>query len=333
MDDERARILIAEPVDFCPEAAHLLSSLGTVEMRSLGAEELPGALRDYDVCWFRLAHRIDRRLLQSSESIGGVRCRVLATPVTGLDHIDLAACADYGVKVVSLRGETEFLKTVRATAELTVGLALALMRRIPHASRSVLDGNWQRDLFRGCELYGKTAGLVGVGRLGGIVAGYLRAFGMNVIGYDPRPDFPHEAVNERAGSLNDLLRQADLVSLHVSYDDSTHHLMDEREFAHTKNGAVLINTSRGGVVNERALLAALRASRLAGAALDVIEGEPHLAPDNELLIYAREHENLLLVPHIGGNTRESFKKTEMFLAGRVVEALRASRRREETTAA
>ena len=138
--------------------------------------------------WFRLAHRIDKSFFEQP-----VRLRVLATPVTGLDHIDLEACRGHGVRVVSLKGEVEFLKSIRATAELTIALTLALLRQIPEAASSVEAGHWNRDAFRGRELFGRTAGLVGVGRLGTIVAGYLRAFGMEVLGYDPRPDFPHEA--------------------------------------------------------------------------------------------------------------------------------------------
>ena len=310
------RILIAEPLDFSAEAVRLLEEIGEVELRPCGAEALPAMLREYDVCWFRLAHRIDRRMLADH-----VRCRVLATPVTGLDHIDLEACAEYGIEVVSLRGEVEFLKNVRATAELTIALALALFRKIPSAAQSVTDGVWNRDLFRGRELFGKIAGIVGMGRLGTIVEGYFQAFGMTVVGCDPRPDLPQEAARCVA-TLEDLLAQSDLVSLHVPLTESTRHLMGRREFNLMKDGAVLINTSRGGVIDEDALLDALRSGRLAGAALDVLDGEPFISSEHKLVQYACQHSNLLIVPHIGGNTIESFRKTEVFLARRVVETLR-----------
>ena len=192
-------MLIAEPLDFCPEALARLRSAADVTLRSTDRAGLAEALGEFDVVWFRLAHRIDRDLLSRP-----LRCRILATPVTGLDHIDLAACAEHGIRVVSLRGETEFLQQVRATAELTLGLTLALLRRIPAAAAHVREGGWNRDLFRGRELFGHTAGIVGVGRLGRIVASYFRALGMDVIGYDPRPDFPHEAAR-RVDSLAELL--------------------------------------------------------------------------------------------------------------------------------
>jgi D-3-phosphoglycerate dehydrogenase len=281
----------------------------------VGHDELPAAFRDYDVVWMRLAHRVTADVLGPKP-----RCRVLAVPVTGLDHIDPEACAQRGVEVVSLRGETEFLKQVRATAELTVALALSLLRHIPAASQAVRQGIWDRDRFRGRELFGKTAGIVGMGRLGRIVADYFRAFQMRVIGYDPRPDFPCEAA-ERVETLGELLRCSDLVSLHVTYGPETQHLIGTRELGQMRPGAVLLNTSRGGVVDELALLQALESCHLAGAALDVLDSEPDIGPDHILIAYARRHDNLLLVPHLGGNTHESFEKTETFLAERVVEAL------------
>jgi D-3-phosphoglycerate dehydrogenase len=310
------RILIAEPQDFSPQAEAILRSLGEVVRQATDGEGMRRAFGEFDVVWFRLAHRIDAALLGERP-----HSRILATPVTGLDHIDLAACQVRGVRVVSLKGEVEFLQNVRATAELTIALALALLRQIPDTTQSVRAGVWDRDLFRGHELYSKTVGIVGLGRLGSIVAGYFRAFGMKVIAYDPRPDFPHHLA-ERVNSLPDLLADSDLVSIHVNYDSTTKHLIAEHEFAAMKPSAILVNTARGGVVEERSLIAALESGRLAGAAVDVLDGEPHINASHPLVAYARSHHNLLITPHIGGNTWESFEKTEVFLAGRVVEAVR-----------
>lgn len=251
------------------------------------------------------------------------RCRILAVPTTGLDHIDLEACRAKDVRVISLRGEVEFLKNVRATAELTLALTLALLRRIPAAASSVLTGLWDRDSFRGREIYERTVGIVGVGRLGAITAGYFRALGAKVIGYDPRSDFPHDAA-ERVTNLNQLLQQSDVVCVMVKYEPATHHLLAAPQFAEIKSGAVLVNTSRGGIVDETALQAALESGRLAGAALDVLQGEPNVTAAHPLVRYAQSHSNVLIVPHIGGNTFESFEKTEIFIAERVVQAMRGS---------
>ncbi len=309
------RILIAEPLDFSPQAVSLLSQAADVELRQCDRDGLAQALADFDVVWFRLAHRFDRQLLARA-----TRCRILATPVTGLDHIDLGACQEHGIRVVSLRGEVEFLRTVRATAELTVGLTLALLRQIPPAAASVADGVWDRDRFRGQELYGKTIGLVGVGRLGSLVAGFFRVFGAEVLGYDPRSDFPTD-VCTRVGTLSELFRRSDIVSIHAIYKAQTRHLIGREQLAAMPAGAILVNTARGGIVDETALLDALSRGQLAGAALDVLDGEPDITARHPVVAYAQRHSNVLIVPHIGGNTRESFEKTECFLAGRVVEAL------------
>ncbi|MBK8480840.1 MAG: hypothetical protein IPL40_06660 [Proteobacteria bacterium] len=311
--EPRPRVLIAEPRDFSAEAVALLRTAAEVELDD--SVPLARALADFDVLWLRLAHRLDAEALAAPG-----RCWLIACPVTGLDHIDLAACAARGIRVLSLRGETAFLRRVRATAEHTLALTLALLRHLPAAHGAVLQGQWDRDRWRGGELYEKTAGLVGLGRLGTIMAGYLRALGMRVLGYDPRDDFPHDAA-ERVDTLEGLLAQSDLISLHVSYGPETHHLLGAPELALLKPGALLVNTARGGVLDGDALLAALRGGRLAGAALDVLEGEPRIGADHPLVAYARQHDNLLLTPHLGGNTRESFSKTEVFLAQKVIAAL------------
>ncbi|HUS66689.1 MAG TPA: NAD(P)-dependent oxidoreductase [Kofleriaceae bacterium] len=312
----RPHIRIAEPERFSPAALEALRAIGDVELRACARGELRAALEACDVFWFRLAHRI------GAEQLGArPRCRVLATPVTGLDHIDLEACAARGVRVVSLRGETEFLRSVRATAEMTVALALALLRHIPAAAASVRAGAWQRDLFPGRELHGKRAGLVGVGRLGTIVAQLFTAFGMEVSGYDPRPELPPGV--RRVADLGQLFAESDVISIHASYHPGTHHLIGREVLARARQGAVLVNTARGGIVDEAALLDALERRRLAGAALDVLEGEPDVPADHPLIEAASRRDDLLIVPHLGGNTFESFEKTELFLARRVAEALEA----------
>jgi D-3-phosphoglycerate dehydrogenase / 2-oxoglutarate reductase len=152
---------------------------------------------------------------------------------------------------------------------------------------------------------------------------------MKVLGHDPYCSFPESAA-EPVKSLDDLLTQSDLTSLHVNYHAGTRHLINRQALAHLKPGAILINTSRCGVVEEAALLEALQSGRLAGAGLDVVDGEPAVAPSHPLVAYARAHDNLLITPHLGGNTRESFEKTEVFLAQRVHEAWgRLSRARIE----
>lgn len=310
------RVLIAEPDDFSPEAVALLRRHGEVDLRPVARADLQQAFQEYDVVWFRLAHRIDAEVLGSEP-----RCKVLATPVTGTDHIDEAALAERGIELVCLRGETEFLRRVRATAELTIALALGLIRHLPAAADSVRAGEWDRDRFRGAELFEKEALVVGMGRLGQIVAGYLRALGMRVRGVDPRP---WEMEGIPSVPLHEGLSTADLVTLHVSYTPSTRHLIGPRELEIVKPGAVLVNTSRGGILDERAALEALASGRLGGLALDVLDGEPDVSNHPVVEALRRGEPNLLVVPHIGGNTRESFVKTELFIAEKVLRTLRAA---------
>ena len=310
----RSSVIVAEPQDFSRSAMEILGRVADVRLEAVGTEGVRQALRDHEVFWFRLGHRIGEAVFTD-----GMRCRIIATPVTGLDHIDLEACEAHGVRVMSLRGETEFLKEVRATAEHTVGLALALLRQIPTAATSVKEGHWDRDRFRGRELYGKTAGVIGVGRLGNIVADLLGAFGMSVIGYDPRVDLP--AGVERVESLEELLGRADVVSLHASYEQGQGHLLGAEQLMAMKPGSILINTARGGLVDEVALLAQLRSGHIGGCALDVLEAEPQIGKDHPLVTHAREHSNLLITPHLAGNTWESFEKTEVFLAEAVAGVL------------
>lgn len=309
----KPKVLLAEPRRFCAQALDSLREWAEVTATEVETAGFQEAFGHYDIIWFRLAHRVTADLLPARP-----RCRILATPVTGLDHIDLGACDQAGVRVVSLRGEVDFLKEVRGTAELTIALALALVRRLPAAAKSVLEGRWDRDRFQGGELYGKTVGIVGMGRLGTIVAEYLRGFGMSVLGHDPNRPFSESAA-ERVESLEDLLARSDLITLHVNYHEGTRHLIERRALSRVKPGAVLVNTSRGGVVDDAALLEALRSGRLAGAALDVVDGEPAVTTEHPLVAYARAHDNLLITPHIGGHTRESFEKTEMFIANKVKE--------------
>ena len=311
LDDSRPKLLIAEPKRFSQTALEKLEKWSDVTQKTIHACELRDAFCDFDVIWIRLGFSITKELISEN-----TRCSILAVPATGLNHIDLDACASAGIQIVSLKGESEFLKDVRATAELTIGLTLALMRRIPQASRSVEDGHWERDLFPGRELYRKTAGIIGVGRLGTIVAGYFKALGMNVIGYDPYAVFPKD-VAEPVSSIEKVLAKADVVSVHVTYHPGTRHLLDHKAFSHLKPGAYLINTSRGGVIDGASLLEALVSGKLAGAALDVLEDEPDISLNHPLITYARRHHNLIITPHIGGHTPESFEKTECFIAAKV----------------
>jgi D-3-phosphoglycerate dehydrogenase len=204
-------------------------------------------------------------------------------------------------------------------------LLLALLRRIPTAFASVRAGQWDRDKFRGNELDGRRLGLLGFGRMGRKIAKYGQAFGMEVAAYDPY--VAHWAAGvARASCLPELLRHSEVLSLHVPLNAETKGLLDLNALSLLPAGAVLVNTSRGEVVDEAALVQALESGHLAGAALDVIahEREPGKRQESPLLAYARTHDNLLITPHIAGATHESMAKTEVFMANKLAKFLHNS---------
>jgi len=299
-------ILIAESAGFSPAALKRLRERAHVIEGDLDRSGLLAAAPEADVLWVRLRNQIDAEVLSAAK-----RLRVIVTNTTGLNHVDVEEARRRGITVLSLRGETDFLRTVRATAELTLGLVIALVRRLPAAAAHVNAGGWNRYGFMGHDLYERTAGIVGLGRLGRVVATYFQALGMRVLAATPESE---PAAGVTIVSLDELLRKADLVSVHVDLNAGTRRLMGDREFASMKDGSWFVNTSRGEVVDERALLNALERGKLAGAALDVLSGEPPSSLQSHPLVrYAAAHDNLILTPHIGGFTFESLARTELHL--------------------
>lgn len=310
------RILNVEPENYSPQAVEILRQMGEVRLAQPDRTGLLAAVSDVDALIVRLAFQIDEQVIAAAPNL-----RAVVSATTGLDHIDLAAAERHGVKVLSLRGEEEFLKSIPATAELTWGLLLSLTRNIPAAFDSVLQGSWQRDLYKGHDLAGRRLGILGLGRIGHMVARYGLAFNMQVLAYDPVSSRRMEGVTAVV-SMDELLRQSDILSIHVPLNASTIGLIGRRELDLLPDGALLVNTSRGDIVEEKALAAALESGRIAGAALDVLSNERNEALTTSPLIqYARTHSNLILTPHIGGATYESMAATEIFMAKKLVEYL------------
>jgi D-3-phosphoglycerate dehydrogenase / 2-oxoglutarate reductase len=317
-------ILVSESLHFSDAATNRLRAAGRVTLADLDRVGLLSSVRDVDALWVRLRHTIDAEVMDRAP-----RLRLIATPTTGLNHVDLDEAARRGIRVISLRGETDFLDSIHATSEHTLALILALLRHVPAATLHVTEGGWNRDLFRGRELHGKTAGVVGYGRIGRMVAVCLQALGMKVVATDPAVNHATSgsvpgdtASNIELVPLATLLARADLVTLHVALSEKTRDFFGASEFARMKPGAWFINTSRGELIDEEALLQALLDGRIAGAALDVLRGENSSGMSAHPLVhYAGTHENLLITPHVGGCTSESMQATEEFLAEKVVAAL------------
>ncbi len=313
-------ILNAEPHDYSPRATSILQSVGSVCELDRDFAHLEDGLPHIDALIVRLGYQIDAAVMSRAE-----RLKFIATATTGLDHIDLDEAKDRGISVLSLRGEVDFLRSIPATAEHTWGLLLALVRNLAPAFDSVRQGEWDRDRFRGHDLCGQTLGIIGLGRIGQRVAKYAAAFGMRCVAHDPYVTAATDGTC-LVPTVNEVLSQSDVVSIHVPLNAETIHLIGEAEFRDMKCGAFLVNTARGAVVDNRSMLKRLESGALAGAAIDVVEDErsDDRLIATELFEYARKHRNLLITPHIGGATYESMESTEIFMARKLASALQRS---------
>lgn len=244
-----------------------------------------------------------------------VRCRVLGRLGVGLDNIDVPACEARGIAVIPATGANAL-----SVAEYVVATAMLLLRGAYASSAAVAAGQWPRNaLSGGRETAGKTLGLLGFGSIGQLTAGLARALGMQVCAFDAMMDADHPAFERcgvRCAGLEEVIGMSDVVSLHVPLVDSTRGLFDAARIASMKPGAVLINTARGGIIDETALAAALRGGHLGGAAIDVFGQEP-LASS----AHFSDCPNLVLTPHIAGVSAESNQRVSELIADKVLEAL------------
>ncbi len=307
------KILIAETKDFSEKAVKACQEFAEVDLRDIGNDDVEDALNSYDVFWCRLGFK-----LTADRILGADKCKFIICPVTGLDHIDLVACEQKGITVISLKGETTFLKKVRATAELTLALTLALFRNVPKAVQSTIEGTWNREPFKGIEIFEKKIGILGFGRLGQITAAYFKTMGADVYVYDVKDINTNEFTV--VSSMNELFATVDVVSIHVNLNAENKHLVKAEQINQMKRGGYIINTSRGQLVRSKDLVRALEDGQLAGAAVDVIEEEFNHQSDL-LLSYCANHQNLMITPHIGGNTYESFAKTELYMVEKLKQKL------------
>ncbi|OGG60263.1 hypothetical protein A3C89_00675 [Candidatus Kaiserbacteria bacterium RIFCSPHIGHO2_02_FULL_50_50] len=274
----------------------------------LTKEELIVALHaaPYDAVLSLLTDHIDGDVLDAVPT-----AKIVANYAVGFDNIDLTAAKERGVTVTNTPGVL-----TQAVAEHTFALLLAVARRIPESDRFTRAGKyvgWEPELLVGAELKGKTLGLLGAGRIGGEVARIALAFGMKVTYYDIAQNVPLDAIGATySASVDDVLRGADFVSIHVPLLPTTQHLISAERLALMKRAAYLINTSRGPVIDEVALVAALRAHTIAGAALDVFEYEPALTEG------LTELENVVLTPHIASATKEARDAMALLAAENII---------------
>jgi D-3-phosphoglycerate dehydrogenase len=301
----RAVVLVAE--ELAPAALDLLGA--DFEVRHVdGADRaaLLPALAEADAVIVRSATTIDAEALSAAP-----RLKVVARAGIGLDNVDVPAATKAGVMVVNAPQSN-----VISAAEHAIALLLAVARRVPQADASLKRGEWKRSAFTGVELAGKTAGVVGLGRIGVLVAQRLSAFGMRLVAYDPYVPAGRAAqMGVRLLPLDELLAEADVVTIHLPKTKETAGLLGEREFALMKPDAILVNAARGGLVDEHALAQALKDGRLGGAGVDVFSTEP--CTDSPLFAF----DNVVVTPHLGASTTEAQDKAGTAVARSVMLAL------------
>lgn len=297
---------------FNPEAKKILEGVGEVEYRDLMQPELREFIKEYEIIVLGFGLQLNKEIIANTSNL-----KIIATATTGVDHIDVDYARKRGITVLSLQGEE--LQNVTGTAELAFGFIIFLARNIPQAFDSVKMYQWKREKFIGHNLSGKTLGIVGLGRLGSMMAQYGKAFGMIVIAHDPNKTGSPMA---KLVDFNTLLSVSDIVSIHTCLSRETENMFDENVFHKMKNSAYLINTARGAIVNEAALLTALQNKEIAGYATDVLALEQHFSKNfsnHPLIEYAKSHDNLIITPHIGGMTQESRAATDIIIAKKVQE--------------
>jgi D-3-phosphoglycerate dehydrogenase len=256
----------------------------------LGEDELVGVIAEYDAIMVRSKPNVTKAVIEA-----GKKLKVIGRAGVGLDNVDLAAAKAKGVEVVNSPEASSI-----SVAEHAIGLMISLLRHVPKAERSLRDGRWERKSFVGNELCGKTLGLVGFGRIGREVAMRAQAFGMKIIAADPNiTSEDTREYNAELVELANLLKTADVVSLHVPAIPATRDMINGKRLALMKPTAVLVNTSRGHAIDEEALHKVLSTGKIAGAALDVYKNEP---PEGSPLLGL---DNIIVVPHLGANTDEA----------------------------
>jgi len=299
------KILITDGLD-SNGIAILKKSAEVVEMTGITAEDLLKEIVDFDALIVRGRTKVTPAVFDAAKKL-----KVVGRAGVGVDNIDLNAAKEHAVTVVNSP-----VATTTAVAELTMALMLNAVREVASADASLKAGKWIKKEFEGTELSGKTLGVIGFGRIGAAVAKRAAAFDMTVLGYDPM--VPADEILKRGGkpaSMDDLLKQSDMITMHLPLTDDTRGMINQDAFAKMKQGIYLICAARGGVIDETALLESLNNGKVAGAALDVFAAEPPGLTD---LV---AHPKLVCTPHVGAQTVEAQRRAANDIAEEIVAAL------------
>ncbi len=302
------RILITESGDFSLNAlAELQKHFEVIQHDFTSLEVLIENIAEVDVLFVRLRFKLTKEILEKAPQL-----QYILTATTGLDHIDTDYFESRGGKVISLKGEVDFLGSIPSTAEHTWALLLALLKKIPSAFEDVKEGNWHRDHFKGNNLRGKKIGILGLGRVGKQVAHFAEAFGLEIGYFDVVAQTNHYT---SFSNPQELFAWAEIISIHIPYNTKNENFVNMELLQHCQKNAVLINTSRGNVWDENWVAELLKQNKIFGVATDVLQDEfnkKHLKR-NPLVELATEEYNIIITPHIAGATYESMAMTEEFI--------------------
>ncbi|MGQ9677709.1 MAG: hydroxyacid dehydrogenase [bacterium] len=297
------KIIITDPI--APEGVQMLREAGfTVDEKTgIAPDELLKVIPEYDAIIVRSATKVTAAVIEAGKNL-----KVIGRAGVGLDNVDKKAAEERKIKVVNTPEATSI-----SVAELALGLMFACARSIPQATASLRAGKWEKKVFHGIELWGKTLGIIGTGRIGTELAKRALALGMKVL----VNDLPGVTVQfgEKC-DLDLLLKESDFISLHIPKTPVTYHMLNKEAFAKMKKGVIIINCARGGVIDEEALYEALQSGRVAMAALDVFEKEP---PDDFKLFFLPQ---VIGTPHVGAQTKEGQRRAGIQIAEKVRDALK-----------
>jgi len=298
------KVLVAEPIS--DEAIEYMRRNGLeVDVKvGMSREELMQTIPEYDAIIVRSQTRVDSEIINAAKNL-----KIIGRAGVGVDNIDIATATHHGIVVVNAPGGNTI-----STAEHAIALMLAAARKISQADRSVKEGKWERKKFMGIELRGKTAGVIGLGRVGFEVAKRCKALEMNVVAFDPYvPKERAEQIGVKLTDLDTLLSISDVVTIHVPRTKETIGLIGTEQLKKMKDGVIVINAARGGIVDENALYEAITSGKVFAAGIDVYEKEPP-DPNNPLL----KLENIVTTPHIAASTREAQLNVGMIIAEDIV---------------
>ena len=285
------KVLVSDPMN--PDAFEMLKSLPGLEITlktGMNEEELINFIPEFHIAVIRGATKMTRNVIQAAKNL-----ELIVRAGIGLDNVDSAAAKEKGIRVNNTPAAT-----TTSVAEHTLGLMLASVRNHGKANLSIKAHKWEKKALSGTELFQKTLGIIGSGRIGLEVARLGLAFGMQVLVYDivdVQSDLDIKQVD-----LDELLEQSDVLSLHLPLNEQTKHIISDAEFAKMKDGVILVNASRGGTVDEKAMFSALESGKVRAAGIDVFEKEP---PDDYALI---DHPNVIATPHIGAAAKEGQRR-------------------------